>query len=87
MELVRKRLSAAELIPPNIRYNPDTDQVQFSPDGGVTWFDTPSADPRHSDVFRYPPLETADPRCDAAANMPSRVLMNGVERGTASSPR
>lgn len=69
MELVRKRLSAAELIPPNIRYNPDTDQVQFSPDGGVTWFDTPSADPRHSDVFRYPPLETEDPRCDAAANM------------------
>jgi hypothetical protein len=69
MELVRKRLSTAELIPPNIRYNPDTDQVQFSPDGGTTWVDTPSADPRHSDAFRYPPLETMDTRCDAAANM------------------
>jgi len=69
MELVRKQLTAAEVIPPNIRYNPDTDQVQFSPDGGVNWYDTPSADPRHSDVFRYPPLETMDARCDAAANM------------------
>jgi hypothetical protein len=81
MELVRKRLSAAELIPPNIRYNPDTDQVQFSPDGGVTWFDTPSADPRHSDVFRYPPLETADPRCDAAANM-RKWLKDFLEQAT-----
>lgn len=69
MKLVRKRLSASEVIPSNLRYNSGTDTVQFSPDGGTTWVDSPSADPRHGDAFRLPARTGSDPQCDAAANM------------------
>jgi len=69
MEIIRGRLSAADFSPPNLRYNPDCDCVQFTPDDGTTWVDAPSADPRHSDLYRLPVLTTTDPRCDAAANM------------------
>lgn len=68
MEIIRGRLSAADFSNPSQRYNPDTDTVQYSPDGGTTWIDSPEADPRHSDIFRLPPLTTSDPKCDAAAN-------------------
>lgn len=68
MEVVRKQLAESQISPPNIRFNSGTDTVQFSPDDGANWYDTPSADPRHSDAFRLPPLGT-DTRCDAAANM------------------
>jgi len=68
MELVRKRLSASEIIPSNQRYNTGTDTVQFSPNNGTTWVDMPSLDPRVSSAFRLPPLGS-DVRCDAAANM------------------
>lgn len=68
MEIVRKQLTASEVIPANQRYNPDTDTVEFSPDGGTTWIPMPSLDPRTSPAFLLPPL-TGDARCDAAANM------------------
>ncbi len=68
MKIVRGRLTAESVTPSNLRYDAGTDEVQFSPDGGVTWVNTPSADPRHSPAFLYPPL-TGDVRCDAAANM------------------
>jgi len=38
-------------------------------DGGAHWTDAPGLDPRYSDAFRVPALATADPRCDAAANL------------------
>jgi len=69
MEIIRGRLSAKDYSNPALRLNPDTDVVEFTPDDGVTWTPAPSADPRHSDLYRKPVLETADPRCDAAANM------------------
>lgn len=69
MEVVRKRLTQTEIQPANIRYNSGTDTVQFSPDNGANWYDTPEADPRHSDAFRLPALSGGDPQCDAAANM------------------
>lgn len=69
MTLIRSRLSESDFSPPNLRYNPDTDTVQFTPDGGTTWYDAPGADPRHSDVFRLPALAGEDARCNAAANM------------------
>lgn len=66
--VIRKELSEEEVTPSNTRYNPDTDKVQYSPDGGETWHDAPELDPRHADTFRYPALTTPDARCDAAAN-------------------
>jgi hypothetical protein len=69
MEIIRGRLSAKDYGNPSLRYVSETDEVQFTPDNGTTWVDAPSADPRHSDIYRYPPLATVDPPCDAAADM------------------
>lgn len=69
MKIVRGRLFAGDVSPTNLRYDSTCDCVQFSPDDGATWFDTPEADPRHSNAYRYPVLTTSDPQCDAAANM------------------
>lgn len=69
MYVVRKKLAADDVTPRGTRYNPGTDTVQVSSDGGDTWTDAPGLDPRHTDAFRNPPLTTADPKCDAAANM------------------
>lgn len=69
MELVRKYLSASEITPAGTRYNPDCDCIQVTSDGGTTWTDAAGLDPRHADSFRVPPLSTADPKCDAAANL------------------
>ncbi len=69
MKIVRGRLSAADVSNPYLRYNPDCDCMQYTPDNGATWADTPSLDPRHGTMFLKPPLETDDPKCDAAANM------------------
>lgn len=69
MAVIRKRLSQEEIYPANQRYNPDTDTVQFSPDGGTTWVDTPDLDPRHSNAMRFPARTGGTAQCDAAANM------------------
>jgi len=69
MQIIRGRLSPQDYSNPSIRYNTSTDKIQFTPDGGTTWVDTPSADPRHGDSFRLPVLTTGDVKCDAAANM------------------
>jgi hypothetical protein len=71
--IVRKKLTPDEISNPSIRVNPDTDEVEQSPDGGATWMPAPALDPRHADGFRAPPLETADPRCDGAAGMVSLI--------------
>jgi len=69
MEIIRGRLSAADFSNPSQRYNADTDTFQYTPDNGANWYNSPEADPRHSSIFRLPPLTTTDPRCDAAASM------------------
>lgn len=69
MFIIRKRLSPDEVTPAGTRYNSGTDTVQTTSDGGATWNDAPGLDPRHADSFRNPVLTTADPQCDAAANM------------------
>lgn len=68
-QIVRKKLTPNEISSPNIRYVPETDSYQQTFDGGATWVDAPSLDPRTAPGYRMPPLETDDPRCDAAANM------------------
>jgi hypothetical protein len=50
-----------------IVYDPDTDTVKQTFDGGSTYVDAPYADPRHALSFQKPPL-TTDAQCQAAAN-------------------
>ena len=69
IQVVRKELSPAQVTPTTLRWNPDTNTVQQTPDGGTTWIDNPAADPRAGAGFLLPPRTTTDPRCDAAANM------------------
>ena len=67
MDIIRKELAADQVYPANLRYNDATDTVQYSPDGGTTWIDSPQNDLRL--VNQYPPPDTADPQCDGAARM------------------
>lgn len=69
IQILRQRLTIDDFSPPSLRYNPDTDTVQYTPDGGTTWTDAPESDPRHSMTLRLPPLTTSDVKCDSAANM------------------
>lgn len=73
MFVIRKKLAASDITPPNIRWNEDCSCVQQTFDGGTTWVDAPGQDPRSSPGFRAPPLTTSDPRCDAAANMLAKL--------------
>lgn len=73
MFVIRKKLSASEITPSNLRWNVDCSCVQQTFDGGTTWVDAPGQDPRSSDAFRAPALTTSDPRCDAAANMLAKL--------------
>lgn len=69
MKIVRKLLDEKEGLNPNSRYNSDCDCVQTTPDGGETWVDDITADPRHGDGFRFPVRTGSDIKCNAAANM------------------
>lgn len=65
MPIIRKQLLPSDVYPDNLRYNSDTGQVQTLVNGD--WVDNPAADPRTQTTF--PPLSTADPRCDSAQNV------------------
>lgn len=54
--------------PPIIRYDPDCDCVQYSPDGGTTWVTNEEADPRIT-TTKPPIKDEADPKCLAAASV------------------
>lgn len=84
MEIVRKLLSALEGSPPNTRYNPDTDTVETSVDGGATWTPNPGADPRVNPAYLLPPNTAPDPRCAAADGMVEyvRQVVNAGIDGT-----
>lgn len=47
VDIIRKRLTVDEVYPDNLRYNPTTGTVQYSPDG-INWYDDTSADPRNN---------------------------------------
>lgn len=78
MQLIRKRLSESEGTPPGTRYNPDTDTVQITPDGGLTWTDDPGSDPRKNPAFQLPPNTAPDVKCAAAAGMVA-YIQNSVD--------
>lgn len=69
MKIVRKLLTDAEVTPPGTRYDVDCNCIQRTVDGGDTWTDSPGDDPRLADGWRLPTRTSADPQCDAAANM------------------
>lgn len=71
--VVRKELSETEVTPANLRWNPDTNTVQQTPDAGTTWVDNPQADPRAGAGFQMPARGGDDPRCDAAQNMLAKL--------------
>lgn len=74
MKIVRGRLSASSVVPPNQRVDPTTNIFQITPDGGTTWTDAPGSDPRIADVYLLPPL-TPYPgiHCDVAARMTAQL--------------
>jgi len=84
MEIVRKLLTAAEVTPPNLRYNVDCDCVQTSPDGGVTWIDSPGSDPRTAPQYQMPGISTSDPACDGAARI-AAALKRSIDTVVATS--
>lgn len=69
MEIIRGRLSSQDFSNPAIRYNPDTNIVEYTPDGGMTWNPDPADDPRHSPKFAKPLKTGSDVRCNSAASM------------------
>jgi len=71
--LIRKKLTAGEFSSPYLRYDETCDCVQFTPDGGETWIDQPSNDPRTSEAYRLPPLTGDDTRCRAAEGMTALI--------------
>jgi len=52
-----------------LRYDSDCDCIMQEGNGGTTETENPDADPRHSDVFRFPVIDADDPKCQAASNM------------------
>lgn len=70
MQVIRKKLTEDAFGTPWVRWNPETDAVEASPDNGVTWNADPGADFRHNIAYQVPPLPPSDNRkCDAATNM------------------
>lgn len=68
IRVIRKRLDEQALVPAGQRFNPTTGKTQRSWDGGATWVDDPSLDPRHADGLRQPARTGSNAQCDAAAN-------------------
>ena len=75
MTVLRKRLDESEVSPPNIRFT-DTDPPVFqtTDDGGITWVDSPAADPRYNPANLLPPLTPySGIECDVAARMTAQL--------------
>jgi len=68
------------IFPSGVRWDADCDCVEVEGAGGV-WTPNPLADPRHGGGYLIPPLDTDDPRCDAAQNMTTVVksFVDGLE--------
>lgn len=69
MFVVRKKLSPDEISPSTLRYNPDCDCIQQTPDNGTTWVDVPAADPRTAPGFALPTPGAGSMPCDASARI------------------
>jgi hypothetical protein len=76
MPIIRRKLQAADVYPDDVRYNSTTGHVQSFISG--SWVDNPAADPRLQTSF--PPIATADPKCDGAKSVSDALknTINGV---------
>ena len=63
---------------PGLIYDPDTDTVKQTLDGGATYFDNPAADPRRGVSFIFPSDGGTDAPCGAASNM-TRWMKNLID--------
>jgi len=85
MNVIRKRLYPDEGAPPQTRYDPETDSVQTTSDGGITWTQNDGADPRKNTAYQMPPNTETNVKCAAAAGMVedvTRVVNAGIVGGT-----
>lgn len=73
IQVIRKRLNQAEVTPANTRWDETCDCVQQTSDGGETWTDSPTQDPRTSVLFQVPARTGGDPQCDSAQQMHDRI--------------
>lgn len=74
MEIVRGRL--AEILPANERYDTSGSEpiYQVTTDGGTTWVDMPTSDPRFAQSNLLPPLTEDDSvPCDVSARMTTQL--------------
>jgi len=73
-------LGCDAIFPAGVRWNADCNCVEVEGAGGV-WTANPLADPRHGGAYLVAPLDTDDPRCDAATNMATAVkkIIDGLE--------
>lgn len=74
MPIIRRKLEPSTVYPTNMRYNPDTDQVETLI--GDDWVANPDADPRLQTSF--PARITANPACDAAQSV-TDALKNQID--------
>jgi hypothetical protein len=81
--IIRRRLKTSDVAPDDIRYNPDTGDVERLIDG--VWTPAPESDPRL--VTTLPPRVTSDTRCDAAASIADALenqiaeIITAIENG------
>jgi len=73
LNVIRGFLGSGQLYPLSVRYDPSTDEIQRTLDGGATWVASPADDPRHSLTFQLPPRTGSAIPCDAAANMVDKL--------------
>lgn len=64
IEIVRKRLWAAEISPDDLRVNLANGNIESTSDGGATWTPAPTRDPRK--IITALPPSGASAQCDAA---------------------
>jgi len=77
VNVVRGRLSADDVTPPNTRYYGTPPVYQTTTDGGVTWVDNPEADPRYNPAYLLPPMTPySGLECDVAARMTAQLRDN-----------
>lgn len=73
-DVIRGRLAEEDVTPPGVRYSGTPPVYQTTTDGGTTWVDQPTADPRYNPAYKFPPLETyTGIECDTAARMSAQL--------------
>jgi len=74
IQVIKSRLDESDVLPSDIRYSGDPPVFQTTMDGGATWVDSPSADPRYNPANKFPGMSPySGIECDAAARMSAQL--------------